>query len=268
MQPIMKATFILLMIVSEFVALTSCGPTKTPPLGQDSVAAVAHTTSMVQAPQEIMHNTGATEPILSRAELDTLAANAELMGLLDRSASISPSPVIEFGESDRSERDLAGYALPRRLELLFDTRYPGIRSDSGPSVFAIGKLPLPSGRVGYVLLVPGMYSSTRRDLWIFDPRIRQLINPVELSEHWGDAGEEFSFKSWLVNFGSTSPDLVTHQCSTYNDMESDTSATTLQGEQLSMRHWTGSGFGPSTTEVTPALKSRFAEGPEACLKGK
>ena len=86
--------------------------------------------------------------------------------------------------------------------------------------------------------------------------------------HWGDAGEEFSFKSWLVNFGSTSPDLVTHQCSTYNDMESDTSATTLQGEQLSMRHWTGSGFGPSTTEVTPALKSRFAEGPEACLKGK
>lgn len=65
-----------------------------------------------------------------------------------------------------------------------------------------GRLILGSNLVGYLIDAPGMYSLSVIDLWIYDARRNRWLQPVELSEDWGDAGDYYYSDSLLVDVDS------------------------------------------------------------------
>src|SRR5215472_10644572 len=125
-----------------------------------------------------------------------------------------------------------GDSLPGELELRLEGAYPGV-ADSGPNVFVVNRVDLPSGWEGFILRVPGMYDPSRLDLWLLSPKRERFALPIELADSWGDAGEEFWFDTWVIRGPTGQVELVHHQCQTYFEPGSDdTVPTTLEGERL------------------------------------
>ena len=63
--------------------------------------------------------------------------------------------------------------------------------------FAYGKFAVEPGLVGLITRVPGMYSPSKVHLYLVDPVKDVLVSDLELSEHWGDAGDVFLKQSVL-----------------------------------------------------------------------
>jgi hypothetical protein len=67
------------------------------------------------------------------------------------------------------------------------------------STFTGGRVNIGPRFVGYLIQAPGMYSLTVTDLWIFGQDRRSWLNPVELSENWGDAGDYYYADALLLD---------------------------------------------------------------------
>src|SRR5258708_31438382 len=71
-------------------------------------------------------------------------------------------------------------------------------------VFVVGQVLLTDSITGFVLRVPGMYSSTELDLWPYNAMKQRFAEPVRLAEDYGDVGYVFDEQGWLARPGSKS----------------------------------------------------------------
>ena len=130
-----------------------------------------------------------------RSQLNSLAH-------LDNSETIhvwSPSP----WQICKKDTRYSGKTLDRAGHAYFKSYYPYIDlealSDLQAELFVTARFQLGPNLVGYLLRVPGMYSSTVVDLWTYDQKAGTWLKPVAVAESWGDADDWYELQSWLVD---------------------------------------------------------------------
>jgi hypothetical protein len=108
-----------------------------------------------------------------------------------------------------------------------------------------------------------MYEPSRIDLLEVDPQTG--FKTVTVAESWGDAGEEFSMRSWLLDVDQDGDkDIIRRTCQTYQEPGVDSAALSVTQDVLELIRWESNGFALPTTGVAPELRSRFASGAESC----
>jgi hypothetical protein len=151
-----------------------------------------------------------------------------------------------------------GLPVQRLQELILASFYPGIRLDPAPNIYAVGRTALGPGFTGFVLRVPGMYSPSRLDLWVLDESGRHFLSPLEVAERWGDAGDSFQLKSWLVDVNRDHhADMVSRLCHTYQEAGVDTAPIHKVADILQVRIWSETGFGVAVPITERALRAAF-----------
>ncbi len=157
-------------------------------------------------------------------------------------------------------------AFPLDFELLLDPEYPEIPRYSRPSAYVMWKTPLGSGLTGYALLVPGMYTPTRIDLYVYDTKMHRLGEPIQLADVWGDAGESTRVRSWFVDLNRDGViDVLRHTCTPYYDVGSDSSVSSMVHDALEQILWSDSAYGTPTRVRDSAVVGQFVRGRQACL---
>jgi hypothetical protein len=125
------------------------------------------------------------------------AVNREIIAALDSAApelkqkivvvssraACPPGPKVIF---EKDEKTIAEYFSRYYLEDI-------------ERVAISGRLTIGPNLVGYLIDAPGMYSLSVVDLWTYDARRNIWLQPLELSENWGDAGEYYYSDSLLVD---------------------------------------------------------------------
>ncbi len=158
--------------------------------------------------------------------------------------------VVSPWQGSPRSRALGGTLLPRDVRDYFREYYPVGYPVRDPEIYAVRRYPVGPGFVGYLLRVPGMYSSSVIDLWVLDREHGRWLPPLELADDWGDAGEWFHSEAWLFDVDG--------------DGYRDAVKRAKHGfwEQCffdKLRVWTfhRAGFTPSRDVTDPALLRRF-----------
>jgi hypothetical protein len=98
-----------------------------------------------------------------------------------------------------------------------------------------------STHIGFLLRVPGLYSSSAIDLWVYDRLHHHFQPPERVAEHWADAGHVYDLAGWLVDLdGDHHRDLIQRTYESSADLE--TGKLRRAGQSAEFRLWAGSGF--------------------------
>jgi hypothetical protein len=125
------------------------------------------------------------------------APGPEVLLALDSVAQVEADDIVVISSRLRSCSNSEPES-PNRAQKAIAAYFAAYYHDN--HVFVLGRVPIGPGFTGYLLQVPGEYSLTVIDFWIYDSNRRNWLKPVELSEHWGDAGEYYYADALLLDF--------------------------------------------------------------------
>lgn len=180
-----------------------------------------------------------------------------LLQELDSSAELRQDTIHFYSDEGRAGWDFEGRPLSPEFNSLFAFQYNGLSPSSDePQLFVAGRVKLDSSLVGYVLRVPGMYSSSQLDLWIYDRTTDRFELPLRLAETWGDAGYFFSEESWMVLLSSGKPSGL-FQRRWHSNVDLDSGTVTLDVDTLYRRSWANNVFGAANRITDATLQARF-----------
>ncbi len=130
--------------------------------------------------------------------------DTRILAALDSLSEVEDAEVVHVCSPESSCADgdrYLGKPLDQAAHLYFRQYYPEIRYPKNPDfdVYATRRINVGPGLIGYLLRVPGMYNVSTIDLWVYDSQRSAWRPPVELADHWGDAGEVYEAQAWLVD---------------------------------------------------------------------
>ena len=218
--------------------------------------------------EAVVHQQGATITItkghpIELADSGTLvrsiAPDSPLLKSLRATAPrLAQDTIFFYSAEERSDWVYAGTPLDTGFYLFFEPFYAGLQgmSRAYAQVFVVGQVLLADSITGFVLRVPGMYSSTELDLWPYNAIKQRFAEPVRLAEDYGDEGYVFDEQGWLARPDSKSRyQLIQRRWQSNADMETD--SVTMRTDTLFVRAWTDTTYGPAVASHDGRLRASF-----------
>jgi hypothetical protein len=189
----------------------------------------------------------------------SLTDSSPLLRSLNRQSELLNNDTVHFYSAEgRVGWVYEGSPLDSSFWNLYEFVYPELHVTSRqfPVLFVAGRIALAPSITGYVLRVPGMYSSSELDLWLYDRQEQRFRPPIRVAEQWGDEGYVFNEESWLARSSIDKPyQLFFRRWHSNADIETDSILT--HTDTIYSRAWTGHEFAPIKTVQESALRRVF-----------
>lgn len=189
-----------------------------------------------------------------------LAQDTAIMRLLWSAPELPLADTVLITESD--ER-FSGTPLPHELEIRFERAYPDRESDPDGVLF-VSRVTLKSGWSAFVLRVPGMYASEKLHLWMLPPDRARFEAPIEIAEIWGDAGEWYDLRTWILT-DSAKHTLILHRCAVVFDIDLENPPPKVTQDSLELWSWSSGGFSAPVAVADRELRARLTGGDHSCM---
>ncbi len=211
--------------------------------------------------------TPAPRPASTRPDIPECAArDSSLAAVFSGSAQeLDTAAVVALGGTPfEDDTPYGSCRVPGPIYERITNAFPDTRSELDPDVFLVGRVSVEDSFSVYAIRVPGMYGPSKIDLLVVRPSDVLPPSLVPVSHGWGDAGELYWMRSWILDVnGDGSRDVVRHICNTYRDPGSN-DPVSVSADDLEVQLWNGSGFAAST-EPDSAIRHRFDTGNLRCL---
>jgi hypothetical protein len=148
------------------------------------------------------------------------AVNREILAALDSAAPELKQKVVVV--SSRAACPPGPKVILESTDKTIGDYFARYYRDDDLRVSLSGRLTIGPNLVGYLIEAPGMYDLSVIDLWTYDARHNSWLQPMELSENWGDAGDYYYSDSLLVDVdGDGYKDIVKRAKNGRHDMDAD-----------------------------------------------
>jgi hypothetical protein len=202
----------------------------------------------------------ANAPDSARTLLSSVEMSRGVVMFLESRASALSGDLIELASGSVSDAGWEGVALDTSIVRAFAPLYPNTAELVRAGLNLVGRVPLDSVSTAYLLRAPGMYENSALDLWPYSSQLNRFTAPVCVAEAWGDAGDAFDLRSWLVDLDRDGiRELIQLRFTSYLDIEADSGTKPDEAAVLMTWRWQDSRFvRDSTLEIAAraAIRAR------------